>query len=57
MHGRAQGTDQRLSGQGNGQHVAVERQNLIMRMGTRRVTHLSNGFSKKLENHLHMLPL
>jgi hypothetical protein len=28
-----------------------------MRMGVRRFTRLTNGFSKKLENHLHMLSL
>jgi IS1 family transposase len=35
----------------------VARQNLSMRMGMRRFTRLTNGFSKKLENHGHMVAL
>jgi hypothetical protein len=43
-----------------GKHVStsfVERQNLSMRMGNRRMTRLTNAFSKKAENHAHMMAI
>ena len=49
-----------LMGNPNPKHIStsfVERQNLSMRMGMRRFTRLTNGFSKKLENHAHQVAL
>jgi IS1 family transposase len=49
-----------ITGQPDPGHVSTsyaERQNLSMRMGTRRLTRLTNAFSKKAENHAHAMAI
>jgi len=50
----------KIEGKPDEKHIStsyVERQNLTMRMHNRRFTRLTNAFSKKFENHAHMVAI
>jgi hypothetical protein len=51
---------EKIAGNPDPKHVSTsyaERANLMMRMAMRRFTRLTNAFSKKLDNHAHMVAL
>jgi hypothetical protein len=54
------GVRRRVEGRPDPAHIStsyIERSNLTMRIGTRCFTRLTNAFSKKAENHAHMVAL
>ena len=56
----AAGVVSQITGNPDPKHVSTsyaERANLTMRMAMRRFTRLTNAFSKKLDNHAHMVAL
>lgn len=53
-------TEETVTGSPDPEHVStsyIERQNLSLRMGSRRFTRLTNGYSKKIENRAHAVAL
>ena len=50
----------RITGEPDPKHIStsyIERSNLTLRMSSRRFTRLTNGFSKKIENHAHSVAI